>query len=233
MMLRFILSGLFVIIVMVLAGSLLGDMLDRHWVDVHVRDAGLWGVLLFLLVGALFTGVGLSRQLVAFLAGYGFGFLQGLLLSMIAVVLGCIMTFYSARLLLRAISLRRYHERLRNIENFLRGNTFNMALLLRLLPIGSNLAVSAAGGASGVRGLPFFLGSALGYVPQMLIFALVGSGTQVEQFWKVAIAMAMFVLSGLLGVHLYRSWRIDRMQLFPGDDTGEQNQCGHDEPRQP
>jgi uncharacterized membrane protein YdjX (TVP38/TMEM64 family) len=75
--------------------------------------------------------------------------------------------------------------------------------------------ISVAGGASSVRSLPFFLGSAMGYVPQMLIFCLVGSGTQVGQFWQVAIAMAMFVLAALLGVYLYRSYRLDRIHLLP------------------
>jgi len=180
--LRFIFSGLLLITALVLAGYLLGDLLDRHWVDAHVRDAGLRGVLLFLLAGGLLTGLGLSRQLVAFLGGYGFGFLQGFLLSMGAVVAGCILTFFCARLLLRAVLLRHFGPRIQRVEEFIRENTFNMALLLRLLPLGSNWMISVAAGASSVRSRPFFLGSALGYVPQMLIFCLVGSGTQVGQF---------------------------------------------------
>lgn len=211
MALRFIFSGLLLIAALVLASYLLGDLLDRHWVDAYVRDAGARGVLLFLLAGGLLTGIGISRQLVAFLAGYGFGFLQGFLLSMAAVVAGCILTFFCARLLLRAVLLRHYGRRIQRVEAFIRENTFNMALLLRLLPLGSNWMISVAAGASSVRSRPFFLGSALGYVPQMLIFCLVGSGTQVGQFWQVAIAMAMFVLAALLGMHLYRSYRLDRM----------------------
>jgi uncharacterized membrane protein YdjX (TVP38/TMEM64 family) len=208
--LRFIFSGLLLIAALVLASYLLGDLLDRHWVDAYVRDAGARGVLLFLLAGGLLTGIGISRQLVAFLAGYGFGFLQGFLLSMAAVVAGCILTFFCARLLLRAVLLRHYGRRIQRVEAFIRENTFKMALLLRLLPLGSNWMISVAAGASSVRSRPFFLGSALGYVPQMLIFCLVGSGTQVGQFWQVAIAMAMFVLAALLGMTLYRSYRLDR-----------------------
>lgn len=228
MALRFIFSGLLVITVLVLAGYLLGDVLDREWVDVHVRGAGAQGVLLFLLAGCLLTGIGVSRQLIAFLAGYGFGFAQGFLLSMGAVVAGCILTFFCARLLLRAVLLRHYARRIQRVEGFIRENTFTMALLLRLLPLGSNWMLNVAGGASGVRSPPFFLGSALGYVPQMLIFSLVGSGTQVGQFWQVAIAMAMFVLAALLGMHLYRSYRLDRIHPL---SVPEPVQCGRHEPR--
>jgi len=80
-------------------------------------------------------------------------------------------------------------------------------VVIRLLPLGSNWMVNIAAGASGVRSVPFFLGSALGYIPQMLIFALVGSGTRVDQFWQVAIAMAMLVVAVVLGVWLYRKYR--------------------------
>jgi uncharacterized membrane protein YdjX (TVP38/TMEM64 family) len=79
-----------------------------------------------------------------------------------------------------------------------------MALLVRLLPLGSNWMINIAAGVSSVRKWPFFLGSALGYVPQMLIFSLVGSGTRVDQFWQVAIAMALLVLATVLGMVLYR-----------------------------
>jgi uncharacterized membrane protein YdjX (TVP38/TMEM64 family) len=226
--LRFIFSGLLVITALVLASYLLGDMLDRDWVDVHVRGAGAQGIVLFLLAGSLLTAIGVSRQLIAFLAGYGFGFTQGFLLSMGAVVAGCVLTFFCARLLLRAVLLRHYARRIQRVEGFIRQKTFTMALLLRLLPLGSNWMISVAGGASSVRSLPFFLGSALGYVPQMLIFCLVGSGTQVGQFWQVAIAMAMFVLAVLLGMHLYRSYRLDGIQPLPMPNSV---QCGRHESR--
>lgn len=228
MALRFIFSGLLVITALVLASYLLGDMLDRDWVDVHVRGAGAQGIVLFLLAGSLLTAIGVSRQLIAFLAGYGFGFTQGFLLSMGAVVAGCVLTFFCARLLLRAVLLRHYARRIQRVEGFIRQKTFTMALLLRLLPLGSNWMISVAGGASSVRSLPFFLGSALGYVPQMLIFCLVGSGTQVGQFWQVAIAMAMFVLAALLGMHLYRSYRLDGIQPLAMPNSV---QCGRHESR--
>jgi uncharacterized membrane protein YdjX (TVP38/TMEM64 family) len=95
--------------------------------------------------------------------------------------------------------------RIQRVDRFLREHTFTMALLLRLLPLGSNWMINIAAGVSSVKRWPFFLGSALGYVPQMLIFSLLGSGTRVDQFWQVAIAMALFVLAAVLGVVLYRN----------------------------
>ncbi len=205
-----LLKGFAVIAVLVAVTFLLGDMIDRHWIDVHVRGHGLQGQLAFVLVAGLLTGVGASRQLVAFLAGYGFGFAAGLLLSMLAVVAGCILTFAATRTLLRGYVQRHAPQRLHGLGEFIRDNTFSMTLVLRLLPVGSNLLVNMAAGASAVRCLPFLLGSALGYLPQMVIFTLVGSGSQVQEVWQVTLAAAMFVIASALGVWLYGRYRRQR-----------------------
>ena len=204
MLARLIFRGLLVMVVLVLLTWLLKDVLDQDWIDAQVRDRGVAGVLLFVLASCLLGSIGLSRQVIAFLGGYAFGFSPGLVLSMLAVLGACITTFHVSRGLLRASLLERMPDRIQRADRFLRENTFTMALLLRLLPLGSNWMINIAAGISGVKSLPFFLGSALGYIPQMLIFSLLGSGTRVNQFWQVAIAMALFVLAAVLGVVLYR-----------------------------
>ncbi|MGB5539847.1 MAG: VTT domain-containing protein [Gammaproteobacteria bacterium] len=204
---RHILHGLALITVMALLAWLLGDVMDRHWIDVYVRDRGVTGELLFVGITTLLISTGISRQLVAFLAGYGFGFTGGVLLSMAAAIAGCILTFYCTRLLLRDFLSRHFAARMRRLDNFIREHTFSATLLVRLLPVGNNWMVNIAAGASAVRGLPFFLGSTLGFIPQMAVFALVGSGSQLQQLWQVAIAMAMFVLAAVLGVWLFARFR--------------------------
>ena len=201
---RFIFRGLLVMVVQVLITWLLKDVLDQNWVDAQVRDKGVAGALLFVLVCTLLGSVGLSRQVIAFLGGYAFGFSQGFVLSMAAVVAACITTFFISRVLLRSYLSKRFSTRIQQVDSFLRVNTFTMALLVRLLPLGSNWMINIGAGVSSVSKLPFFLGSALGYIPQMLIFSLLGSGTRVDQFWQVAIAMALFILAATLGIVLYR-----------------------------
>ncbi len=204
-----ILRGLLLVIVLVLLSVLLGDVLDQHWIDTYIRTAGqgLAGQFMFVAATCLLMSLGLSRQLVAFLAGYGFGFQHGLLLSMLAVTGACMLTFTVARLLLRGFLLRHYSTRIRRIDRFIHVHTFPVTLLFRLLPLGSNWLVNIAAGASDVRSVPFFLGSMLGYIPQMIVFTLVGSGTRVDQFWQVAIAMVLLVAAAGLGYWLYGRYR--------------------------
>jgi len=228
MLAQLIFRGLIVIVVLAAVSFLLGDVLDQTWVDAHVRGHGMQGELLFLLTGWLLSSVGLSRQLIAFLSGYAFGFLPGVLLATLAVVAGCMLTYYVARYLLRSFLLQRYAGRIDRMGRFVHDNTFVMTLLIRLLPLGSNLMVNVAAGVSGVRSVPFFLGSAVGYLPQTLIFALVGSGTSVDQFWQVAVAMVLFVAATVLGIWLYRKYR-HGMTLDPQLDE----ELGVDEPLLP
>lgn len=190
--------------------SRLASMLDMAWVDHEVRGHGLSGELLFLTMGSFAIAVGIPRQAISFLAGYAFDLALGTLLGVLAVVVGCILTFYYARWFGRALVAARLSGRIRRIDAFIRDNTFGMTLLIRLLPAGSNLVTNLAAGVTHVRAVPFVLGSALGYVPQTLVFALAGSGVNVDPLWRIGLGVALFLASGVLGIHLYRRYRHGR-----------------------
>jgi uncharacterized membrane protein YdjX (TVP38/TMEM64 family) len=183
------------------------DVIDEAWVDATIRGRGLSGYLIFLAVGWGLTSVGLPRQLVAFLAGYAFGFVLGTGLSLAATVMGCVTAFTFARLVGRDLVARRISGRIKRVENFLSDNPFSMTLLIRFLPLGSNFLTNLAAGVSGVRALPFFSGSALGYIPQMMVFALVGSGITLEPGHRISLSAVLFLVSGAIGIALYRKYR--------------------------
>jgi uncharacterized membrane protein YdjX (TVP38/TMEM64 family) len=221
MTVRILFQGLLVLAVLLLVTYLLKDVLDQQWVDAQIRGHGIYGELLFVLLCTLLGSVGLSRQLIAFLGGYAFGVDYGFLLSMLAVVSACITTFYVSRWFLRSFMWRHFSDRIRRVDAFIRDNTFMMALLIRLLPLGSNWMVNIGAGVSGVRSVPFFTGSALGYVPQMLIFSLLGSGVRVDEFWQLVLAMVLFVVAAVIGGHLYRQYRQDSSLPRSTDNEAE------------
>ncbi|MCW8915731.1 MAG: VTT domain-containing protein [Magnetovibrio sp.] len=185
----------------------LGNVLTNDWIDTHIKGQGVGGELLFLGLATLATGFGLPRQVVSGLAGYAFGFAFGSGLALAGTVLGCIGAFYYARLLARAPLQKKFSGRVRRLDDFLHDNPFSMTLLIRMLPIGSNVATNLAAGVSSLRALPFFSGSALGYLPQTMIFALLGSGVAVDPALRITLSVVLFVASGLLGVYLYRRFR--------------------------
>lgn len=209
---RFILKGLAVLLSLVAIGFIarhsgLGDILDQGWIDRSVRGQGLAGEMLFLGVGALATGVGFPRQVISFMGGYAFGFLQGTLLGTLAALIGCAGAFFYARIIGRSLVSERFAGNARKMDDFIRDNPFSMTVLIRLLPVGSNVVTNLAAGITSIPALPFLLGSGLGYLPQNAIFALVGSGVGVDPVWRIGLGVLLFVVSGVLGVYLYRRMR--------------------------
>src|SRR3569832_1771203 len=133
---RVIVKGLALILSLALLGYLfktsdLGSSVNEAWIDARVRGHGVNGALLFLLMGGIFTAIGLPRQIIAFLGGYAFS----------------------------------------------------------------------------IRPVHFLVGTLLGYLPQTLVFALVGSGVQLAPALKLALAIGLFLVSGALGAYLYRHFR--------------------------
>jgi uncharacterized membrane protein YdjX (TVP38/TMEM64 family) len=202
---------------LLLAGALLrelGGVPGTAWVDASIRDEGLWGELVFVLVGAALTAAGVPRQTVAFLGGYAFGALLGVALGLAAQLLGCAAAYGWARLLGRDWAERRlagrYGHRLRPLRDALAANPFEATLALRLLPVGNNLALNLLAGMAGLRPLAFLAGSALGYLPQTVVFALLGKGIRVEGAWQLGLAGVLLVVSVAIGLWLLRRHRAAR-----------------------
>lgn len=234
MTLRVLLKGLLLIASLVLLGLLiktlqLGDALSEQWIDAQVRGQGIRGELIFLSMAALTTAVGFPRQVAAFLGGYAFGFIFGSLLALAGTLVGSLLAFFYARWFGRGLVQHRFPGRIRKLDDFLSGHPFTMALIIRLLPVGSNVATNLVAGVCSVAALPFLAGSGVGYLPQTLVFALAGSGVHFDPSLRLTLATVLFVVSSLLGVWLYHRHRhgaaleadLDR-EL--GEDAPEQDQ---------
>lgn len=209
------LRGSFLILSLVGLGLLLKNaglehLFEREWIDANVRSNGLQGYAVYLAAGALMTGIGLPRQVVAFFGGYAFGVVTGLLLGALAALGGCILAFFYARLFGRGLVRRMFPEKLQRFDDFVRGHAFSMTLIMRLLPVGSNLATNLIAGVSRIQKAGFFAGSFVGYLPQTLVFALAGSGLTVGSHGQIGLSVLLLIISGVLGVRLYRRMRHGR-----------------------
>jgi len=218
-------KGLVLIVSLVAVGYTLNalglaDALDTHWLDDKVVGHGASGIALFIGLGALLSAIGVPRQLVAFGGGYAFGLWEGVLIALAAQTAGCAGAFFYARLLGRSMVQHRFGKRIARIDAFLRGNPFSMTLLIRFLPVGSNAVTNLAAGVSSVAALPFIAGSAAGYVPQTLIFALVGTGVQVDPVLRIGLSVVLFVASAGLGLYVYR--RVRSRRAIPGDEAAKE-----------
>lgn len=200
-------KGLIFLCALAGAAWLLSNGMDETWVDTYVRGQGLKGWIIFIGLGGLLAAVGFPRQVLAFMGGYAFGVVKGTTITVLATSVGCLLTFSYARLLGRSFIQRKFPRKIKRIDDFLSDSPFAMTLLIRLLPVGSNVATNAAAGVSGVPVLPFVFGSMVGYIPQSLVFALAGSGVEINPQWSIVLSVILFIVSGVLGVYLYRRYR--------------------------
>lgn len=191
----------------VVESGVLRSLLTEDWIDREVRGQGITGELLFVAVGGLVTAVAVPRHIVSFLGGYAFGAGPGTALALFATELGCVLVFFYGRWVGRPLVSERIRARVRRIEDFLASNPFSMTLLIRLLPVGNNFATCLAAGVSRVPACPFLTGSLVGYLPQTFVFALAGSGLEVGERMRIAVAALFFVVSGAIGIWLYRRYR--------------------------
>ncbi len=209
---RVLIKGLILILSFALVGYLLkslgfGASLNEQWIDSEIRGKGVSGEVLFVAVAAVATAIGVPRQFLCFLGGYAFGFAIGTALGLLASGLGCVITFFYARFFGKGLVQRLFAKRIKRLDEFLSDNPFSMTLLIRLLPVGSNLATNLVGGVTSAPALPFVLGSVLGYIPQTVIFVLLGSGIHLDPVLRIGTSAVLFIASGLLGVVLYRRFR--------------------------
>ena len=195
--------------------------LDKHALADRLDALGVLGWGVFLLGTGFLTAVGCPRQLPSFLGGYVYGVLGGTILATLGTVLGSAISFLYARFLGRSIIRRRFGHRIERFESFLAGRTFSMTLIIRLMPVGNNLITNLAAGLTRIKILPFLLGSAVGFMPQSLIFALVGKGTRVDPGLRIGIAAVLFVVSTLWGLALFYRYRAGRVLE---EENGEQDQ---------
>ena len=155
------------------------------------------------------TAAGLPRQVLAFAGGYAFGVPAGAGLSLVGQLLGCAMDYAAARGLAAGL-VRRLLARPtgQRVHRLLCAHPFTATLTMRLLPVSSNIMLNVLAGAARLKLSAFLGATVLGYLPQTIVFALLGSGTQVGQGAQLAIGGGLFAVACVLGVVLYRRARL-------------------------
>ncbi|MFS1702385.1 TVP38/TMEM64 family protein [Alteromonas sp. AMM-1] len=192
---------------------------NQDWVDVNTRNNGWVGIAYFVGMAGALTAIGLPRQLTAFLAGYAFGFGEGLVYSLIGTTVSCAAVFAFSRTFARRTLRRKYASKIARLDNFVAIKPFLMTIVIRLMPFGNNLATNLVAGVSHVPARVFITGSMIGYIPQMAIFALMGKGILVQSYWKIGLSVGMLGLSTLLGVYLYKQYKAERLGVSSSNTT--------------
>ena len=167
----------------------------------------LLGALTFILLLTPAMAIGLPRQVAALSAGFLFGASYGMLLATVSAILGCILTLVFARKIFANLVQRHYPQPLAKVSHFFSHDTFLKALIIRLLPAGSNFLTNVLAGTARSPFKPYILGTAIGFLPQMTIFSLMGAGLKVDGQQQLILSAILFIIALILSHYLYRKAR--------------------------
>ncbi|MDE2239995.1 MAG: TVP38/TMEM64 family protein [Rhodospirillales bacterium] len=183
---------------------LMGHGAAQETLTSALAQGGLRGQTVFLLLSTFLIAIGLPRQIPAFAAGYAFGPWYGTAIALVAQILACSLDFIWARAIAQDFCRRKFGAKLAWVDRTLARHPFTAALMLRLMPIGNNLLLNLAAGLTSVRMLPFLAASAIGFIPQTIVFALLGKGSAPNHAHLLMLGGVTFLLSALLGLVLLR-----------------------------
>lgn len=189
---------------------------DSQWVADYVTQNGSRAVAELVLMGALFSCIAGPRQVLAFVFGYALGGVQGAIFATIAALLGCIILFYFSRFVFREQIKRRFAKKLARLESLIIHKTWLKALMIRLLPLGSNYITNLLAGTTCVSPWQFFVGSGIGFLPQMFIFSFAGAGVNLSDEHHLQVSVALFAIALAIGIYLYRT-RLGKQLTRAGD----------------
>ena len=154
---------------------------------------------------AMFTGaafIGAPQWLLIGATVLAFGPQTGGLYAWAATLISASFDFHIARFLGAARIEALSGRFLARITGLVQRNGFLTSFAVRLVPTGPFVLVNMTAGVSGLRFLPFALGTALGIIPKILVVVLLGQGAltaaQGERFMMFALIGALIVIVVML-----------------------------------
>lgn len=165
----------------------------------YIRSLGLWGYFAYFLLCGIATFFFTPRQLLSLVAGYFYGVFPAVVMVSFGAGLGCLLSMGYGNFLAGNFFRTKMKSRVQCLENIFARSTFWTALGIRILPVGSNTLLNMVVGATKIPFWSFWAGSVLGYIPQNLIFALLGRAGKTENDMTVLFSACLYVLLFLAG----------------------------------
>lgn len=196
----------------------------RRLTEQYIEQLGIAGIFCFLLFCALGTFFFVPRQMLSLVAGYFYGVPIAACIVSCGAGLGCLFSMGYGNFLAKKFFQKKMRKRIKCLENIFTKSTFSIALGIRIMPIGCNTLLNMLVGATKIPFWKFWAGSALGYIPQNIIFALLGSAGKTENGLTVLLSVLMYgslLVVGFLIVKKNLPQHITLKYLYNGIVKGE------------
>ncbi len=173
----------------------------------RIEAYGWAGWIVFVLLYAVVAMTPIPVTIMAISGGFIFGVLEGSLLSVIGVLIGCWAAYHMARSLGTQAVRRLLGSHAETVETRLQDAGFEAVFALRLTPGVPYWPVNYGGGAFGVTQRDFVVASVIATVPgQVSLVALGAFIAEPSVMHGAVVAVAWIVVLGMT-IWAYRSWR--------------------------
>ncbi|MEE9332508.1 MAG: VTT domain-containing protein [Granulosicoccaceae bacterium] len=177
---------------------------QAEYLGVYLQSAGEFGLVAMVLLASLGIAVGLPRQLFAFVFGFAYGTMVGFLAAVLSAIAGCVVTYTLVRYLLSVRFRHRYPDTKAKLTAWVKEDIFLKIVILRFQPLGTNLISNVCAGLVPVPAITFFAGSAIGFIPQSLVFSMLGSGVRLGSAVQMWISLVLLLISVVLALLVYK-----------------------------
>lgn len=177
--------------------------------DLHEMIAA-WGWAAWLVFVGVYAVVALTPIPVTVMAVTGgllFGFLEGMVLSVIGVLLGCWGAYWIARGLGRESIAKMLGSHSRTVERHLDQAGFQAVVVLRLLPGFPYWPVNYGSGAFGVGQRDYVLASLLSVIPGQISLVAIGSFISMPNVMNGVVVGISWLAVLILTIWAYRRWK--------------------------
>jgi uncharacterized membrane protein YdjX (TVP38/TMEM64 family) len=155
-----------------------------------VNEGGAYSILISMVLVAICVFVPIVPfPVLAGLIGGIFGTPQGVIITLSGAMIGTLLFFYIARYGFKEWAQTKIEQypQVKEYEEKLNKNAFLTILLVRLVPIVPSPVVNIVCGLSKVNGLVFFLASAIGKLPNILLLSFAGASFSENKWFSFGL----------------------------------------------
>ncbi|MGB0563384.1 MAG: TVP38/TMEM64 family protein [Spirulinaceae cyanobacterium] len=176
---------------------LLGGV-EQAQIEAWLERAGIWAPLIYIVLYTIGTLLILPSTPLNLSGGAIFGVVWGTVWTTVAALIAAIVAFAFTRTIGRQWIAQQLKGRWEGFDTEMRqGGLFYMAAI-RLLPIIPYGIVNFAAGLTSIRTRDYLIGTAIGTVPGILPFVMMGAGLQALRQGNVVPILVALTLIGLL-----------------------------------
>jgi uncharacterized membrane protein YdjX (TVP38/TMEM64 family) len=163
---------------------------------------GIWGQLIFIGVYALSIMLFIPASVFTTIGGVVFGKWEGLLLNLIAANIGGVLSFFTARYLLRDMIGKLLQKKMKKMDDKIGEHGFSIILYMRLLFVPFTY-LNFAAGVSKIKFKDFFWSTLFGIIPGIFVMTFladavkkfIARGMKPAELWNFDIIMPLVLFA--------------------------------------